>query len=147
MSPNDIGGPAAPFIEAVGGAALTATAMAVVGIRLDGTAGPVPPLPFLVIAALIVSVLVISMAAAFIGLPLTGLLARRGWESPWAYPASGLVLGGALTVGFFGSGWAGEPRRADEWLQIASLGAVPGLVCGASWWLLYRRHFRPGRPE
>jgi hypothetical protein len=143
LRPADIGGPSGPFIEAVSGAALTAAAILSVVFWLDANA-PAPPLPFLVLFALIVSALVIALVAALVGLPLTWLLARRRWEAAWTYPAAGLVVGAAVTVGFFRIGSTGESRPVVEWLQIVSFGAVPGLVCGVSWWFLYRRHFQPG---
>jgi hypothetical protein len=143
LSPADIRGPSGPFIEAVSAAALTATAILSVAFWLDASA-PAPPLPFLVLFALIVSALVIALVAALVGLPLTWLLAGRRWEAPWTYPAVGSIVGAAVTVGFFRIGSTGASRPAEEWLQIAAFGAVPGLVCGASWWLLYRRHFQPG---
>ena len=144
MSSPDHGGPLGPFIEAVSAAALTATAMLSLAVWLDGSAVPAPPLPFIVLSALIITALVIALAAALIGLPLTWLLARRRREAAWTYPAAGLFAGAALTAGFFRISSAGAARPPDEWLQIASIGAVPGFVCGAFWWLLYRRHFQPG---
>lgn len=143
MSPSGAGGPSGPFIEAVCAAALTATAISSVAFWLDANA-PAPPLPLLVLFVLIASALVIALVAALVGLPLTWLLARRRWEAPWTYPAAGSIVGGAVTVGYFSIGSAGQPRPAEEWLQIVSFGAVPGLVCGALWWLQYRRHFQPG---
>jgi hypothetical protein len=143
LSSAGISGPSGPFIEAVSAAALTATAILSVAFWLDANA-PAPPLPLLVLFVLIVSALVIALVAALIGLPLTWLLARRRWEAPWTYPTAGLIVGAAVTVGYFSIGSTGQSRPAEEWLQIVSFGAGPGLVCGALWWLLYRRHFQPG---
>ncbi len=135
-------GPAGPFLAAVGAATLTATAMLGAGIWLDGAAVARPPLPLLILFIPIVTALVIAVSAALIGLPLTWLLARRRRETRWTYPAAGLAAGSALLVGFFQIGSAGAWRPAGELLVIASLGGVPGFVCGLAWWRLYRRHFR-----
>jgi hypothetical protein len=112
------------------------------GIWLDGAAVARPPLPLLILFIPIVTALVIAVSAALIGLPLTWLLARRRRETRWTYPAAGLAAGSALLVGFFQIGSAGAWRPAGELLVIASLGGVPGFVCGLAWWRLYRRHFR-----
>lgn len=147
MSPADTEGPTGPFLEAVGAATLTATAMLGAAFWLDGTEVAAPPLPILVLFVPIVAALVIAVAAALIGLPLTWLLARSGRETHWTYPGAGLAAGAALLVGFFQIGMAGAWRPAGELLLIASLGGVPGFVCGLAWWRRYRRHFQEGFGE
>lgn len=145
MSPAELEGPSGPFLEAVGAGALTAAVMLSVALWLDRTDIASPPLSIILLFVPIVAALVTAMAAALIGLPLTWLLARGGRETAWAYPAAGLVAGAAVTIAFFGMGVGGAGRPAAEWLLIASFGAAPGFVCGALWWLRYRRHVRAGR--
>jgi hypothetical protein len=147
LSSPDVDGPSGAFTLAVGAAALTAATMLLVALWLDGNGFVGPPLPLLFLFAAIAAALVIALAAAFIGLPLTWLLARRRREAPWSYPAAGLIAGAVLLVGMDRIGMADAWRSPAETLLIASLGAVPGLVCGLSWWLLYRRQFRPERAQ
>jgi hypothetical protein len=145
LSSADIGGPSGPFVLSVGTAALAAAALVSVLLALDASA-PAPPLPLLFLFALIAAAVLIALAGAFIGLPLTWLLVRSRRERPWTYPTFGLVIGGALLVGLDRMGASGAWRPAEELLAIASLGAAPGFVAGLCWWLLYRQYFqeRPG---
>ncbi|HEU0098949.1 MAG TPA: hypothetical protein VFQ67_09265 [Allosphingosinicella sp.] len=143
MTGADTEGPTGPFLEAVGAGTLAAAAMLGAVFLLDGSEVAAPPLPIIFLFAPIAAALVVALAAALIGLPLTWLLQRSRSEAPWTYPAAGLVAGAAVMTGFFGIGADGG-RPAGEWLLIASVGAVPGLVCGAAWWLRYRRHLQAG---
>ena len=143
MSFADARGPARPFALAVGGAALTAAVVLSLGVAAEGAQGNRAPLVFA--ATLIVASLVIALAGALIGLPLTWLLARTRSEEPWAYPAAGLIAGGGISMTFERLVLGEVPRTVlDLLVQTAPLGAVPGLVCGALWWWLYRRHMQAG---
>jgi hypothetical protein len=73
------------------------------------------------------------LVAGFIGLPLTYLLAKFGWERPWVYPLAGAVVGtivAALIV-----------RTADP-LEPVLLGSLPGLAAGIVWWRYNRRYLQ-----
>ncbi|HET9638346.1 MAG TPA: hypothetical protein VFP12_03990 [Allosphingosinicella sp.] len=145
MSFTDVRGPMGPFVMAVGGAALTAAAMLSAFAWLDEMDIALVVAPFLFGVALIGAMLVIAPAAALIGLPLTWLLARTRSEQPWTYPAAGLVAGGLILIGLYRLDNPVDWRPAPETLvPVASFGAVPGFVCGALWWLLYRRHLQDG---
>jgi membrane associated rhomboid family serine protease len=82
----------------------------------------------------------IGIAGAVLGLPLTWLLARHRLETPWAYPLAGFVAGAAiillLAVALDGMNGA----ALHDGPQFLLAGAVPGCICGASWWWFYRRH-------
>jgi hypothetical protein len=143
LNDADMDGPSGAFALSVGAAALTAATMLLVALWVDGTGFVGPPLPLLFFFATIGSAPVIALAAAFIGLPLTRLLSRSGREAPWSYPAAGLIAGAAVLVVLDRVGMADSWRSPAETLQAASLGAVPGFVCGLSWWHLYRRQFQP----
>lgn len=143
MRDPDIEGPAGAFVLSVGAAALTAAALMIVGIWVDGGGYVGPPVPLLFLFMVIVAALVVAMAAAFIGLPLTWLLARSRREAPWSYPVAGLIGGSVVLVGLDRVALADSWRSPAETLLMASLGAVPGCICGLCWWLLYRRQFRP----
>ena len=147
MSPAGTEGPSGPFLEAVGAATLTATAMLGAVFWLDRSEVASPPLAILLLFTPIVAALVVAISAALIGLPLTWLLARSRKETRWTYPGAGLAVGAFLLVGFFRTGPAAAWRPAGEWLLIASLGGMPGLVCGFIWWRRYRRHFQEGLGE
>jgi hypothetical protein len=91
-------------------------------------------------AAFGAAAILIAIAAALVGLPLTWLLASRGLETDWAYPLAGFVAGAAiillLAVALDGMNGA----ALHDGPQFLLAGAVPGCVCGASWWWFYRRH-------
>ena len=83
--------------------------------------------------AFICATIVMALAAGMIGVPLTLLLARYGLEQPWSYPLAGLFAGAALVQLAVGT-------------PFTPVGALPGALSGAIWWLAYRRHERP-RPD
>jgi hypothetical protein len=141
----DARGPARPFALAVGGAALTTASLLCVILFVEEGILSAGTTPLIFSVALIVASLVIALAGALIGLPLTWLLARTRSEAPWAYPAAGLAAGGGIAMAFERLVMGDVPRPVPDLLwQTAPLGAVPGLVCGALWWWLYRRHMRAG---
>lgn len=146
MSRAHLHGPGGPFTPAVGWAAVTIAALVTLAelVRAWGTPA-VTALGFVFLLAMTFALIVTAVAAALIGLPLTWLLKRKGLEAPWSYPAAGLVAGAALMVGFdpFGSGYNWLPM--DGTAVAATLGGVPGFVCGYSWWHYYRRYFQAGR--
>lgn len=88
--------------------------------------------------ALVGSILVIGLAAAVIGLPLTQILASNGWERPWSYPFAGFIFGGAIVLVFLEA--AEAPIWPSQILAYLLIGALPGALCGALWWWLERRH-------
>lgn len=146
MSRAGPGGPWAPFVLAVGGAALvTAAAVTLAELaRVWGT-DAANGLDFVFMLAAILALIVTAVAAALIGLPLTWLLARNGWEASWTYPAAGLVAGAAMLLAYdpFGPDYFWLP--VNELALTAALGALPGFVCGFLWWRLYRRHLQAER--
>lgn len=141
MTPADTDGPTGPFLEAVGAAALTATAILYAGFWIDRAEIAAPPMPILILFTPVITTLVVALSVSLIGLPLTWLLARRRRETPWTYPAAGLAAGALLTVGFFQIGAGAARRPASDLLMIAIMGGAPGFVCGLTWWRRYRRHF------
>ena len=145
MSASGTEGGGGAFVLAVAGAAAAAAAMVTLAFWFDGPFYPVQ-LPLLLLFSLLLATIAIAPAAALIGLPLTWLLARTRSETPWAYPAAGLVAGAALMIGFLQislssagmeARWS-APAPSDLLLQ-AAFGGVPGSVCGALWWRLHRR--------
>lgn len=125
MRPDEIGGPSGPFIQAVCAAALTATSIIGIAAWLDSSA-PAPPLPLIVLVALIASALVIALAAALIGLPLTRLLARRRREGPWIYPLAGLAAGAAVMIGLERIGLAGRSAPCGRMASDRVARSAPG---------------------
>jgi hypothetical protein len=143
LSEADIEGPWGAFALSVGAASLTAAALLIFVLWLDGGGYPGPPMPLFFLFAVILAAPVIALAAAFIGLPLSWLIARGRREAPWSYPVAGLTGGAVVLVGLDRVGMADSWRSPGESLLIASLGAASGLVCGLTWWFLYRRQFQP----
>lgn len=88
--------------------------------------------------AFVVSLTVIGLAAAVIGLPLTQILLSNGWERPWSYPLAGFIFGGAIVLIFLEM--AEPPTWSVEVLAFLLIGALPGALCGALWWWFERRH-------
>jgi hypothetical protein len=88
--------------------------------------------------ALVAAAIVIAVAAALIGVPLTWLLQRTGSEEGWTYPAAGPASGEAMLIAF--CRLTGDARPIPELIvRMAPLGAVPGFVCGTLRWFLHRR--------
>ena len=89
--------------------------------------------------ALFGAILIIGLAAAAIGLPLTHILESNRWERPWSYPLAGFVFGGAIAYIFAEA--IGEPvTLAPNELVVLLIGALPGALCGGLWWWFERRH-------
>jgi hypothetical protein len=116
-------------------ASLVATVMAV----LYSPAADVLLEAQMFIVSFLVAAIVIGVAAALIGLPLTWLLARHGLERPIVYPAAGFLAGGAIAASLVRFG---VPYEAEltEFLPFALLGGLPGCLCGQVWWWFNRRH-------
>jgi hypothetical protein len=88
------------------------------------------------VIAFLIAAFVIGLAAIAVGLPLTWMFAQYGLENPWIYPLVGFVSGAALVVFvplLIGGG------SIFELLPLAWVGGLPGAICGAIWWLTYRR--------
>ena len=92
--------------------------------------------------AFVIAAIVIGIAAAIIGLPLTWLAARAGLEGVWTYVLAGFASGGAVVT--LVPSLTGDLRGDSvfEFLPYSGIGALPGAVCGALWWLLCRRHLK-----
>jgi hypothetical protein len=139
-------GPGRPFVAAVAGAALTATAMLIGAALIEGGAAPLDEVPVLLALVLSGAALIIGVAAVLVGLPLTLLLDQARAEEAWVYPAAGLIAGGLILILFerllSPPGGTSIPSLIVE---VAPFGAVPGGVCGALWWRLYRRHVQEER--
>jgi len=130
----------APFALAVFGAAsFTALAAVVLALLDDGAVVDLPMAAMIGGFTFAITAVVIALAAALIGLPLTWFLARNRLEAPWIYPLAGFSAGGLIIV--FAPALAGELRGGAplEFLRLGWIGAVPGCVCGTIWWLAYRR--------
>ena len=125
------------FLYAVLGSAAFATIATAAIVLLE----PAPFLPadFLLFVFLI-ALVVIGVAAVGIGLPLTVLLAQRDWERAWTYPLAGFATGALLVL--LAPLLLDIPRAGGllAWLPFTPVGALSGLVCGAIWWLAFRRH-------
>ena len=91
------------------------------------------------IVAFIGAILIIGLAAAVIGLPLTQVLESNGWERPWSYPLAGFVLGSAIA--YIIAEAIHEPvTMSPNELVVLLIGALPGALCGSLWWWFERRH-------
>ena len=125
---------------AVLGGALS-VALGVMLVLLGGDAASFDLLLNLQIAliAFLSAVIVIGLAAIAIGLPVTWMLAHYRLESPWAYPIAGFLAGAALVA--FVPVLIGDTRGGSvfEFVALAWIGGLPGGICGAIWWLSYRR--------
>jgi hypothetical protein len=82
---------------------------------------------------------VIALAGAAFGLPLTAILKSSRLERPWTYPLAGLILGAALML-LIAIIADGGPHNVKELLPFVPMGALPGAISGAIWWIFHRRH-------
>ena len=96
------------------------------------------------VVAFFVAMAVIGLSALVIGLPLTSLLESNGWERPWSYPVAGFVLG-AIVVFMLMQAMEPSLTWSGEEASILLFGALPGFLCGASWWWFERRHRQGGQ--
>lgn len=103
---------------------------------LDGGRASVALIAFLL--ALVSATIVIGLAAALIGLPVTWILAGNRLERAWTYPLAGFLAGGAMVV--LAELAAGLDRGQVGIFPDALIGALPGCLCGALWWWFERRH-------
>lgn len=142
MSFLDARRPALPFALAVAGSALATAAIATAIASYGGIEVIAAGAPGLFLGIFLVAILVIAAIAALVGLPLTWLLARTRSEEPWVYPAAGLFAGGGLMIASQKLLYPLAGTVPERLLHTAPIGAVPGFVCGALWWSLYRRHMR-----
>jgi hypothetical protein len=140
----DARGPARSFTLAVLGSALTAATMVTAFLGADLTELGAQAVATMFVVALIAAAVVIAFAALLVGLPLTFLLEETRSEEAWIYPAAGLFVGGAITIAFDRFVIGDRLAVPDLLGKMAPFGAVPGGVCGALWWFLYRRHIGPG---
>ena len=86
-----------------------------------------PEMTLAFIFGFLISLVVVGLAAAVLGFPLTQLLSNSGWERPWSYPLAGLVFGGAIAYLFVE---ASQPYRPVSITLLRDLlpGALPGAV-------------------
>jgi hypothetical protein len=89
--------------------------------------------------ALLVGTAVIAFAAVAFGLPMTAILRSSRLEQPWTYPLAGLIVGGALLL-LIAIVADGGPHNVEELLPFVPIGALPGALSGAIWWIFHRRH-------
>jgi hypothetical protein len=94
--------------------------------------------------AFVCATIVMALATALIGLPLSWLLASRGLERPWSYPLAGLLAGAALVL-LVPLLTGGDPLA--DMSRFTPVGALPGALSGAIWWFAHRRHEQPDAPE
>lgn len=91
-------------------------------------AGSLPATLWLAILPLVVSLPLVLGASTVIGLPLTFVLRRKGWESSAAYVGVGGAFGLLIPI-------AGLlMMEAEGGYFTALLGAVSGAVTGRVWW-------------
>jgi hypothetical protein len=131
------------LLAVAGAAAFTALGVVLVAIGSEGLSTDLAALPMIFLFAFLVAVVIIGLSALLIGLPLTWLLARHRLERPWTYPFAGLAAGAGL-VTLAPSLLSGDLRIKAflEFLPYAPVGALPGCLCGAIWWRIYRRHMQ-----
>ena len=86
-----------------------------------------------------IAIPVVLAGMVAIGLPLTLLLRRRGWESAAAYIGVGLVAGWSLPMAY--SAWF-APGPSDPWMAL--LGAGGGAMAARTWWINARKPKRAG---
>lgn len=126
-------------LAVVGGAVSVALGMMLVSLAEDASSFDLLFSLQISFFAFLFGVVVIGFAAVVIGLPLTWVLTRYRLESPWAYPVAGFLAGAALVL--LVPVLTGDLRgsSAFEFLPLAWIGGLPGGICGAVWWLSYRR--------
>ncbi len=103
---------------------------------LDG-GGRLLPLFWFAILPLIVSFPLVLGASIFVGLPLTAVLKRKGWESGAAYIASGAAVGFAIPLVILSL----DKADAEAGLWTALLGSIGGGVTGRTWWVFGREPY------
>jgi len=74
---------------------------------------------------------VVTVASLLIGVPVTMVLSRLGWENASAYVAAGTLVRGALPLGW---GYVSQSHR----LWLALMGAAGGATTAGSWWISVR---------
>ena len=84
---------------------------------------------WLAILPLIISISLVLGASIVVGLPLTALLKRQGWESASAYMSVGAIAGFLLPIAIL----LLMAAPAGYWMAL--LGAVGGAVTGRTWWV------------
>lgn len=126
---------------ALAGAApmLIFTTVLAIGSLPEGVNGDGNLLPSLKLAILplVVSLPLVLGASIVIGLPLTAILKRKGWESGMVYIATGAVAGFILPIVIL------LLLHAPAGYWTAHLGAVGGAVTGRTWWTSAREPFAP----
>lgn len=133
-----LGAVQALLLSIAGSAAFTAVSTVVIVIAGTGIADVVLSLLTLVVSFVTASI-VIGVSAVVVGLPLTWVLSQSRLEQPWIYPLCGFVTG-ALLIGAYGLARESSVGLSSAALPFTLLGALPGSICGAIWWLAYRRH-------
>jgi hypothetical protein len=98
---------------------------------LNGDGHLLPSL-WLVVLPLVVAAPIVFVASLLVGLPLTLLLRRKGWESGAVYISVGAGMGFVLPI----AGLLLMSAPAGYWMSI--LGAVSGAVTGRTWWVSAR---------
>ncbi|MET0370530.1 MAG: hypothetical protein ABW039_04035 [Sphingobium sp.] len=90
------------------------------------------PSLWLAILPFVVSLPLVLAASIIVGLPLTALLQRRGWECASAYISVGAIVGFVLPIAIL----LLMAAPAGYWMAL--LGAVGGAVTGKTWWMSAR---------
>ena len=138
-SPLRFGNPAAALLASVLGSSL-ATALAVMLLLARDMTLPPDAYPLIFILALLVALLVLGLAAIFIGLPVMYILNSNRVESAWSYALAGFTCGAALILLLPILSGDRDLTSNPEFLPVTLTGALPGALCGALWWFLHRRH-------
>jgi hypothetical protein len=86
--------------------------------------------------ALFVAAVLVAVAMLLVGLPVTWLFARQGWERRWTYAGVGFVAGSAAAAGWL------HGERGDVAAMVLA-GGLPGALCGTLWWRFARRGRHP----
>lgn len=101
---------------------------------LNGDGNLLPSL-WLALLPLIVSTPLVLGASLCVGLPLTYVLRRKGWESLNAYCGAGALVGFLLPIVIL----LIMAAPAGYWMAL--LGAFSGVVTGRTWWITAREPY------
>jgi hypothetical protein len=83
---------------------------------------------------LLYSVVIRGAAMLLVCIPLTLISSALAIERSWIYSVFGLLTGCAVALAF-----SDRPLALSDWLDVAIIGGLPGMVAGQIWWLTYRR--------
>jgi hypothetical protein len=77
------------------------------------------------------------VAMLLVCIPLTLILSALGVERSSIYSVFGFLTGCAVALLF-----SDRPLHLSDWINVATIGGLPGAIAGQTWWVSYRRRFR-----